>query len=69
MNKTSKQLIKTYKELDKTLDLMQKEKGVTPFIFNKVLNTRSSIHTMIIDSLDNLNYNDITKTLNKIKIK
>jgi hypothetical protein len=67
MNKTSKQLIKTYKELDKTLDLMQKEKGVTPFIFNKVLNTRSSIHTMIIDSLDNLNYNDITKTLNKIK--
>ena len=69
MNKTSKQLIKTYKELDKTLDLMQKEKGVTPFIFNKVLNTRSSIHNMIIDSLDDLNYNDITKTLNKINTK
>ena len=63
----SKQLIKTYKELDKTLDLMQKDKGVSPFVFRKILNTRSNIHNIIINSLGDLNSKEALKILNLIK--
>tara|TARA_R110002074_G_scaffold257002_4_gene429468 strand:- start:152 stop:361 length:210 start_codon:yes stop_codon:yes gene_type:complete len=63
----SKQLIKTYKELDKTLDLMQKDKGVSPFVFRKILNIRSNIHNIIINSLGDLNSKEALKILNLIK--
>tara|TARA_B100001093_G_C26212325_1_gene752573 strand:+ start:356 stop:565 length:210 start_codon:yes stop_codon:yes gene_type:complete len=69
MKITSIQLVKTYNSLDKTLYLMQKDKGVSPFIFNKILDTRTEILDILINSLDGLSHDEITKTLNLIKRK
>ena len=66
MNK-SIQLVQTYIELNDTLNLMQKDTGVTPLIFNKVLDTRSNIHSMIIDSLSGLNSKDTHSILNQLE--
>ncbi len=63
----SKKLVKTYNKLNDTLHIMQKDKGVSPEIFNKVLDTRTNIHDILINSLDVLPHNDKTKILNKIK--
>lgn len=63
----AKKLVKTYNELNKTLYIMQKDKGVTPLIFSKVLDTRQNIHEIILDSVDGLNSDEMKKILNKIK--
>lgn len=60
------QLVKTYNELNNTLHIMQKDKNVTPIVFNKILDTRTNIHSIIMTSLNNLNYKETREILNKI---
>jgi hypothetical protein len=66
MQNISKELIKTYNELSETIKIMRDDKGVTPTIFSKILDTRSSIHNIIMNSLDNLNSKETKKILNQI---
>ena len=65
----AKQLVKTYNKLNDDLHLMQKDKTVTPEVFNKILDTRTNIYDILINSLDGLSHDEITKTLNLIKRK
>ena len=62
MEKISIQLVKTYNELNKTLHFMQKDKSVTPEVFNKILDTRTNVTNIIMS----LNTKETKKILNQI---